>query len=656
MALTVGSVIAKFQSDVTDFKKGLSEAKSEVSDFGNSIASSMKNAEAGSKAFATALAVGVTALAGFVGYGAKVAGDLESARQGFVALLGSAEKADAVMARIKIEAAATPFELPGLVAGTQALAAITKDGDLAIDTLLDVGKAIATSGKGQAELDRVIINLQQIASTGKLTAMDIRQFQGAIPIFNDIVEASGHTVAELQDADNAAELLFEAFKKAGAEGGMTAAGFTSQAGTFNQLTSNLKDNFTILGSEIVKQTGAFDLIKGAIEGINKVLGDQDSVIGGIKGFLEFLQKYGVIVAGAIVGALVPAFVAWAASIWAALAPLLPFIAIGAAVGAAIWAIINVVKNWGAIMDWLKGVWEVASTAISNTLTTLYESYIKPILEAVGAAFVWLWETAIKPVIDMIVAYYKFWYDVLAWVWNNLIYPILYFIASIFARIFYEIFMSIKTRLTEAWEFWSGLFTEIWNWIKPWLELLSAFIGQIWEWIVNKTKEAWSWIKEHIVSPITEAKNKVGEIATGIFNYLSDKFTAAYNFVKDIWQKLKDAIVGPFEEAKRKVEQIAQAIKDAADKINPFHRESPSLVDNVKAGVKAIEDAYSGLGLNLNGPSITQSGLLAGVGSGGNIIQISLAGANISDPSVAESYAEIIGDLIMRKLSKTARVV
>ena len=127
------------------------------------------------------------------------------------------------MARIKKEAAATPFELTGLVAGTQALAAITKDGNKAIDTLLDVGKAISTSGKGQAELDSVIANLQQVASTGVVTEMDIRQFQRAIPIFNDILAASGLTTEELKNSKDSAKLLFDAFKKAGQEGGITAA-------------------------------------------------------------------------------------------------------------------------------------------------------------------------------------------------------------------------------------------------------------------------------------------------------------------------------------------------------------------------------------------------------------------------------------------------
>ena len=188
---------------------------------------------------------------------------LENAEIGFVTLLGSAEKADAVLERIKKEASATPFDMVGLVENTQALTAITKNGDKAVDVLLDVGKAIAASGKGMAEMNRVVINLQQIASTGKVTEMDIRQMQGAIPIFNDILAGAGLTTEALKESTNAGELLFEAFRKAGTEG-ITKDAFSNAAGSFDQLFSTMMDSFSILGSDIIQATGIYDGIKGIL--------------------------------------------------------------------------------------------------------------------------------------------------------------------------------------------------------------------------------------------------------------------------------------------------------------------------------------------------------------------------------------------------------
>jgi len=270
--MNLGEITGKVTANIKDFEAKMDQVvktTAETTDTSSKkvgvIGKAFKGVGVIALSVATAVATGFLAVSGA---GLTVAGQLESARQGFVALLGSATKADDVMARIKREAKATPFEMTGLVSATQALTAITKDGNKAIDVLLDVGKAIATSGKGSAELDRVILNLQQVSSTGKVTEMDIRQFQSAIPMFNDILKYSGLTTEKLKDSKNAAELLFGAFKKAGEEGGITAQGFTAQAGTWQQLLSNLKDSWDIFVSDFVRETGVFDTAKVIVEALS----------------------------------------------------------------------------------------------------------------------------------------------------------------------------------------------------------------------------------------------------------------------------------------------------------------------------------------------------------------------------------------------------
>lgn len=219
--------------------------------------------------------LGVTA-GGLAVKGVQVAGQLEAMRQGFVTLLGSAEAADKTMARIKQEAARTPFELPGLTSATQALALVTKDGDKAIDVLLNVGKALAAAGKGQAELDRIIANLQQIALTGKITEMDIRQFgMNGVNILEILADHYGTTTAKagemVKNSKDAFGDLTAAFQEAGAEGGKFANGFANQAGTFQQIWSNLMDTVNIKLAEFVTQTGIFDFVKKAIQNVIDVL-------------------------------------------------------------------------------------------------------------------------------------------------------------------------------------------------------------------------------------------------------------------------------------------------------------------------------------------------------------------------------------------------
>lgn len=148
--------------------------------------------------------------------GVRVAADLQTAEIGLTTLLGSAEEAETTVKRLKIEAARTPFELPGLAQATQLLASVTKDGDKSIDILLDIGEGLAAMGKGQAELDRIIVNLQQIAAVGKAASIDIKQFAFAgIPIYemleeyfaaNPVSQVTDHSAAIAKSAGEVANL------------------------------------------------------------------------------------------------------------------------------------------------------------------------------------------------------------------------------------------------------------------------------------------------------------------------------------------------------------------------------------------------------------------------------------------------------------------
>jgi tape measure domain-containing protein len=200
----------------------------------------------------------------------KLAGEVEQQRTAFKGLLGTYKEADRVIARIRKEASVTPFDTAGLTRMTQQLATITKDGDKAVDILMAVGDAVAMSGKDVVEMERVVLNLQQIASTGKVTAMDIRQFQGAIPIFNDILKASGLTVQKLQDSANASDLLFEAFKRASQQGGIAFGGLAMQSKTLNGTMSTLKDNFDGLLRQLGE--GLLPIIQPIVNFLNQILG------------------------------------------------------------------------------------------------------------------------------------------------------------------------------------------------------------------------------------------------------------------------------------------------------------------------------------------------------------------------------------------------
>ncbi|QDP67614.1 MAG: hypothetical protein Tp172MES00d2C118482111_8 [Prokaryotic dsDNA virus sp.] len=213
-----------------------------------------------------------------VSLGVRIAADMETAEIGLKTLLGSAEEAASTIERLKIEAARTPFELPGLTQATQLLTSVTKDGDESIDILLDVGEALAAMGKGQAELDRIIVNLQQVAAVGKAATIDIKQFAFAgIPIYEMLAEVTGkngEALAEFIDEGGVTfDLLTQMFDEANDEGGRFFNAFVNQAGSFNQAASNMKDAFGIMMSDIAERSGLFEFLKQSMIGVSNVMGD-----------------------------------------------------------------------------------------------------------------------------------------------------------------------------------------------------------------------------------------------------------------------------------------------------------------------------------------------------------------------------------------------
>lgn len=328
--------------------------------------------DASKKAALGLFAVG-TAAAGFIGYGAKIAGDLEASRQGFITLLGSAKKADETIALVKKDAANTPFELPGLIAANQMLTAVTKNGTESETILMNVGKALAAMGKGQGELDRIIVNLQQIGAVGHASMLDIKQFAFAgIPIFEMLTEATGKSGEALNDMISSGgvtfEMLTDMFNKAGSAGGRFADAFTNQAGTFNQLMSNMKDTISITMAEIVQSTGIFDGLKKALSAvIDYLTAHKDDIVAGIKTLMEFIKNNAPVVAGALLGILMPAIISTIGSILHMVAVLGPWAIAFALLGLAIQKLVQHFGGWEATLKKI----QPALDFVKNAATGLY---------------------------------------------------------------------------------------------------------------------------------------------------------------------------------------------------------------------------------------------------------------------------------------------
>ena len=103
--------------------------------------------------------------------------------------------------------------------------------------------------------------------------------------------------------------------------------------------------------------------------------------------------------------------------------------------------------------------------------------------------------------------------------------------------------------------------------------------------------------------------------------LKNAFASIPKFVSSVFSGLADIILRPFRQALDGVRDMAGKIKEQMNKINPFARFSPSLVDQVKKGVGIIENEFASLGqITLEPIAHTLSADSMGMG-GSNVVNI-----------------------------------
>lgn len=191
--------------------------------------------KAGSVAFDTAK--------NFVQSGIEYNAQIEKYTTGFTNMLGSAEAAQQVMSQIQEDAAKTPFDVESLTQANQYLISAGENASYARSTIMALGDAVSATGGGNDELNRMSQNLQQIANTGKATAVDIKQFAYAgIDVYGILADYTGKSTAEVQNMTISYDLLTQALQAASKEGGRYYNAMSDLSQTQNGITNTLKDN------------------------------------------------------------------------------------------------------------------------------------------------------------------------------------------------------------------------------------------------------------------------------------------------------------------------------------------------------------------------------------------------------------------------------
>ena len=204
---------------------------------------------------AGAIIGGATALALVGGASIKAAADFEQTTIAFETMLGSAEEADKFLKELADFATKTPFEIQGVESAARQLMAVGFEAEEVLPTLKSVGDIASGLGLGQEGLQRIILNLGQVKTQGKLTGRELRDFAVAgIPLLDILADQFGVTTSKVQDMVSAGEVLStdvtKAFTTLTSEGGKFENLMAKQAETVQGKFSNLKDTISLMARDV----------------------------------------------------------------------------------------------------------------------------------------------------------------------------------------------------------------------------------------------------------------------------------------------------------------------------------------------------------------------------------------------------------------------
>ena len=345
---TVAELLVKINANSTGLRKELASSQRQMKRAFGSEALEASGKAAGLLGVLTA-AIGAAGVASI-----SLSGKLRMTQKAFETLTGSAETAKNMIGELKSLDDKSSFSFDTYAKGAQKLLALGTAADQVIPTLTTIGDASAALGQGEEGIDRIVLALSQITAKGKVSAQEMNQLaENNVQGWRYLADEMGISIAEVMK-----------LAEKGAING-TAAVKTILAGMdkdFKGSMNKVADETPIVWNTIV--SSAQQILAGIGPVVDEAFGINKTLIKVRDYLVEFktsIDKIGIketlaemvppsatvaitTLAATLVGVAVPALHAFALSAAAALVPLLPYIAVGAAVGLAIAGITAAVKS------------------------------------------------------------------------------------------------------------------------------------------------------------------------------------------------------------------------------------------------------------------------------------------------------------------------
>ncbi|MFV8364818.1 tape measure protein [Flavobacterium sp. XS1P27] len=318
----------------------------------------------------------------------------EQAIIGLTTFLGKQGATEAYK-NIRNDADVTPFDTASLLEVNRALISAGLNAKVARSDTMNLANAVSAVGGGNDILSRMAVNMQQIKTVGKATAIDIRQFGIAgINIYEMLARSTGKNINQVKEMEVSYEELSKALAMANSKGGIYEGAMAAQSQSKGGKWSTVKDKFGNAASDL---GDAFSPI------FHRLLDMTISFAGSIGPMLEKAQPYIDAVSNGIGRAVdFVSSLSNGTSEWSGWMDVIKESASGiwnmlVIIGMKLWSFVSAILEFVKKSQILKDLFTMLSNVILQSL-----EYINVFLDLV----LWLWDNVLAPILNALESAYK----------------------------------------------------------------------------------------------------------------------------------------------------------------------------------------------------------------------------------------------------------
>lgn len=608
------SIIVRAKNEAT---KVLNAVRDDANKLGKSLSDNFNAAKAPS----AALLAGVTAV------GVGIAAFAKSSVDAYMEAEQAGAQLEAVLKSTGSAAGVTSEELQKQATALQSVTKFSDEAVMATQSML----LTFTNIKGGVMKDATAAALdmaQALGMDGSQAAMQLGKALNDPAAGLTKLQRIGVTFTDQQKKQ--VEAMVAAGDTAGAQGVILKElqkefGGSAEAagGTFAGKLTILKNTFGDLQETVGK--AIVDALIPLADAFSRIVGDMQEA-GGVVAWLKekFEENRGVIIplVGAILMGLVPALLSAAASMWAFMAPLLPWLAAGALLAVLADKLADKMGGWGKVLEKVKGYLDTAKTAImvfidafkdpdittegwigniemiASVAREVFDTlvgagkaafgilkqaveFILPSLKALAETFVTqllpaIWglinvlAPILLPILKVVGAVLGVMFVAAIWIAINVL-NLIIGVISWFINILTSIIGVISTvvgvvinYLQLLYNFWSTIFMAIFNVVKFVFQLILVAIATVISLIMAVVQP----IGEFLARPFRWALDTIKSVWNGISGFFGDIGTKIGNVASGI----KDKLTAPFSAAVEFVKGIPGKMVDAISNIGKLIRD------------------------------------------------------------------------------------